>query len=102
MNKKFHVFPFTCLLLAVGDLCLHAQTSGNQTNSLVLTIVRGQTPGTLDVSWNSTSGKTYQLQFSTNASNWLDLGPPVAGDGNKILSTQYPFDTSSFYRVRAY
>jgi hypothetical protein len=102
MKMKCFVLLLACVLLIVGGFNLFSQTSGNQTNSLVLTIVRGQTPGTLDVSWNSTAGKTYQLQFSTNASNWLDLGPPVSGDGSKILSTQYPYDTVAFYRVRAY
>jgi hypothetical protein len=102
MKKKFFIFFLACVLLLVGGLDLLSQTSGNPTNSPVLTIVRGQTPGTLDVSWDTTSGKTYQLQFSTNVSNWFDLGPPVTDDGSKILSTQYPYDTSSFYRVRAY
>jgi hypothetical protein len=79
-----------------------SQTSLAASAVPVLKIVAGQTPGTLEVSWDTTAGTTYQLQFSMTLTNWLDIGPPVSGDGNKVIATQYPNNTATFYRVRAY
>jgi len=56
----------------------------------------------VEIEWSSTSGTTYQVQYSTNlvSTNWFDLGSTVLGDG----STNYVFDSTRgiserFYRV---
>lgn len=69
---------------------------------VMLGINTGQTPGTVELNWNSVSGQTYQLQFTIDFTHWTDLGPPVAGDGNLIVATQYTSTPQMFYRVWTY
>lgn len=50
------------------------------------------------VAWASQSGKMYQAQWSTNGSDWRNLGAPAQGNG----TTNYLFDapdTGRTYRV---
>ncbi|WP_150107298.1 hypothetical protein [Pedosphaera parvula] len=69
---------------------------------VIMGINKGSVPDTVDLNWNSVSGQTYQLQFSSDFTNWLNLGPPVSGDGNLIVATQYTSNPQVFYRVLTY
>jgi hypothetical protein len=101
LNHFFTILSACLLFYSVVNLNSQSIAPAAATNSLVLSIVQGQSPDTLEVSWNTTAGKTYQLEFSTNLINWLDLGPPVSGGGDKIIATEYPHNTQTFYRVRS-
>ena len=56
----------------------------------------------VEIGWNSFSGVTYQVQYSTNflSTNWFDLGTQIVGNG----TTNFVFDSiretdMRFYRV---
>ena len=50
--------------------------------------------------WPSTPGQTYQVQCSTNLSEWQDLGSPVAATTNFVLSgSDSTLVRQRFYRV---
>lgn len=117
MNAK--ILSFLTILTAA--LTLQVQADGFQINShspgpqppippapngglapVIMGIHQGQTPGTIDIDWNSVTGQTYQLQFTTDFVSWFDVGPPVAGDGTLIVATQYSQNPHTFYRVWTY
>jgi hypothetical protein len=57
-----------------------------------------------NLSWNTGSGLTYQVQYKTNLmqATWINLGSPVAGTGGQLLiSDTNAISASSerFYRL---
>jgi hypothetical protein len=56
-------------------------------------------PG-VEVSWNTNSGKTYQVRSSGNLVDWSNFGSPVVGDGS-VFSVADPITPPGvkFYRV---
>jgi hypothetical protein len=62
--------------------------------------------GQIQIRWKSVAGKTYSVQYSTDASSWSSLGGSVVGDGSIILVTDPLSDPSAnsqdsqrYYRV---
>ncbi|MDB6123305.1 MAG: hypothetical protein JWQ71_2298 [Pedosphaera sp.] len=102
MKLKHLLLAFAVCFLVNTIRDVSSQSASAAVTVPVLKIVPGKDPGTLEVSWDTVVGTTYQLQFSITLTNWIDLGPPVSGDGNKIIATQYPGTTATFYRVQAY
>jgi len=51
------------------------------------------------VSWPSASGRTYQVQKSTDLVNWSNFGSSVSGDGSTQSATDPISATKSFYKV---
>jgi hypothetical protein len=61
-----------------------------------------RTGNTINFSWASASGKTYQLQYKTNLTQngWLNLGSPVvAGGSTASTSDSIGPDPRRFYRI---
>jgi photosystem II stability/assembly factor-like uncharacterized protein len=61
-----------------------------------------RTGNSFDISWNSTSNLTYQLQYQTNllSPNWINLGSPITGSGPSITVTNtIGPDRQRFYRI---
>jgi uncharacterized repeat protein (TIGR03803 family) len=66
----------------------------------ILSIV-STSPG-LVLTWSTTPGQTYQLQYSSNLSstNWTDLGNPVSASSGAASQTNLsPVSSPRFYRV---
>lgn len=116
---KTKILPFLTILAA--SFAFHGQADVFHTSShnpgpqppippppngglapVIMGIHDGQTPGTMNLDWNSVTGQTYQLQFTTDFIRWFDIGPPVAGDGSLIVATQYPSNPYTYYRVSTY
>jgi uncharacterized repeat protein (TIGR03803 family) len=58
--------------------------------------------GTVNLTWSSAVGQTYQLQYSTNlnSTNWINLNATVtATNGVATQSDPAPTDPERFYRV---
>ncbi len=57
----------------------------------------------LQLSWESASNQTYQVQCLTDLAEfgWSNLGPPVPGNGttNYVLDTVEPGNRQKFYRI---
>jgi len=51
------------------------------------------------VSWPSATGRTYQVQKSTNLVNWSNLGSAVSGDGSTKSKTDAIGATKAFFKV---
>lgn len=61
-----------------------------------------RTNGTLYLTWSSVSGRSYQLQYTTNLSHtvWNDLGSPIVASGATTSTTDSTNpDQQRFYRV---
>jgi hypothetical protein len=61
-----------------------------------------QTNGLITLTWNSTTGQVYQVQYSLDLgpTNWVDLGPNlVATNGTMSTSDTLGVDAQRFYRV---
>ncbi len=55
-----------------------------------LSINRGETPGTVRISFPTEAGAAYRLRFSTNLTDWSDVGEVLTGDGSvaeQVLDT---------------
>ena len=51
------------------------------------------------VSWPSATGRTYQVQKSTNLVDWSNLGSAVTGDGSTQSTTDSMGATKAFFKV---
>jgi hypothetical protein len=102
MKLKQLLLASAVCFLAAYSRDLNSQSALTPQAPPKLKIVPGRDSGTLEVSWDTVVGTTYQLEFSMTLTNWIELGPPLTGDGNKVLATQYPYNTVTFYRVRAF
>ncbi|HVV72532.1 MAG TPA: hypothetical protein VHI52_13715, partial [Verrucomicrobiae bacterium] len=61
-----------------------------------------QANGTMQFSWNSTPGLTYQVQYRTDlgAGEWVNLGAPVIATGpTSSAGDTISSGSSRFYRV---
>jgi hypothetical protein len=65
-----------------------------------VTLTAAHVGANIQVSFNTASGFTYQVQWKANLTDatWTSLGAPIAGDGT-IKSVSDPIGTSRFYRV---
>lgn len=62
-----------------------------------------QSSGSLQLTWNSSSGTVYQLQFNTNLSgtNWSNIGSSITAMTSTVsTSTAITTDPERFYRVQ--
>jgi hypothetical protein len=63
-----------------------------------------KTPSSFSLTWNSASGLSYQLQYTTDLAqpNWINLGSPVVATGNSLTVTDGSAGsatTQRFYRL---
>jgi hypothetical protein len=60
-------------------------------------------PGSVELSWETSTGRLYQLQSTTNLApaNWLDAGVPVSGTGVLTL-TNFPTgsELQNYFRLK--
>ena len=58
--------------------------------------------GNAELTWNTISGKTYQVQYKASLSDaaWTNLGSPIAATGDSIsISDPVAQNTQRFYRI---
>jgi hypothetical protein len=57
---------------------------------------------TINLLWNSTTGRSYQLQYNTNLTqtNWVDLGGPITALGSTTATNDTITGVERFYRVQ--
>jgi hypothetical protein len=84
-----------------GDLYTNLQEFNNQTDPIQNEVFMMQYPA-IEIAWNAVTGTTYQLQCSSNLSEygWFDCGTPIEGNGtmhSAFEPTRY--NKSQFYRV---
>ena len=51
------------------------------------------------INWNSVSGVEYQIQSSTNLTDWVNVGSPISGTGEPLTWANALTNSQSFYRV---
>ncbi len=56
-------------------------------------------PG-LEISWKTEIGSNYQAQSSSGLSNFVNIGPPIIGDGNRARLTDLRTTPVKFYQVK--
>ncbi len=70
--------------------------------TVILTNVVRSASGFLNFNWASETGRTYQVQISSNLVNWSDLGTPQTGTEQLLGDSVQIGDGSRFVRVRIY
>jgi len=70
--------------------------------TVMLTNVIRFASGFLNFNWASETGRTYQVQISSNLLDWSDLGLPQTGTDKTIGASVQMLGTSRFLRVRIY
>lgn len=86
--------------VAVGNngTIISSQASTNGGPPLVTNL---QIQRAVELDWLSQVGSVYQVQFSTNFSNWQSLGTPILGDGlAKKFYDGINQATNRFYRIQ--
>ena len=86
----------------VGQSLGSAPLGTNSSTAIVVpavTITRGS--GTFSLTFQSQTGRTYQLQRSTSlmTNSWQDVGAAVAGTGGELTLPHTTTGTSAFYRI---
>ena len=51
------------------------------------------------LNWNSSSGAQYQIQSSTDLTNWVDVGSALIGTGDMMTWANHVTNSQAFYRV---
>ena len=62
-----------------------------------------QVNGQFNLTWNTASNLTYQLQYNLDLSttNWIDLGNPITATNDSVTVSDVPgADTQRFYRIK--
>ena len=73
------------------------------TNSAPPAVLTAQIYSAIEVTWNSTAGKTYIVERSENLSSWLPLSTSIPGTGGVMSYLDSIRDkTKAFYRVKEY
>jgi hypothetical protein len=60
------------------------------------------TNNTLNLTWSTETGGTYQLQYTSdlNSSNWISLNSPITATGATLLTTDIVTNAPQrFYRL---
>ena len=70
--------------------------------TVTLTNVVRFASGFLNFNWASETGRTYQVQISSNLVDWSDLGQPQTGTDHTIGASVQMLGTARFLRVRIY
>ena len=108
-NGSFNV-PYTLTNLSASTRYYYQIVAGNRggtNNGAIQSVTTGPPPppviqsiawrsGEISFSWQSIVGQTYQVQYSTNLTNWSDTGTPLSAN-----STFYDLAVGAcrFYRV---
>jgi len=58
--------------------------------------------GFLQFSWPSETGRTYQVQISSNLVNWSDVGNSQSGRDQSLSATFQVGPAQQFFRMRIY
>ncbi len=51
------------------------------------------------LNWNSSSGTEYQIQSSTDLTNWVNVGSSIVGTGEAMTWANHVTNSQAFYRV---
>ena len=51
------------------------------------------------LNWNSSSGTEYQIQSSTDLTNWVNVGSSIVGTGETMTWANHVTNSQAFYRV---
>ena len=51
------------------------------------------------INWDSSSGAQYQIQSSTDLTNWVDVGSALIGTGDMMTWANHVTNSQAFYRV---
>ena len=51
------------------------------------------------LNWDSSSGAQYQIQSSTDLTNWVDVGSALIGTGDMMTWANHVTNSQAFYRV---
>ena len=51
------------------------------------------------LNWDTSSGKEYQIQSSTDLTNWVNVGSAIVGTGESMTWANHVTNSQAFYRV---
>jgi hypothetical protein len=63
------------------------------------TVASGISGSNYILNWPSSVGISYQIQNSTNLTDWVDVGFPISGTGSPLTWANALTNSQSFYRV---
>ncbi len=79
-------------------LCKFTNTNVNQ-NVLSSHTSSGFNQDNYVINWDSSSGAQYQIQSSTDLTNWVDVGSALIGTGDMMTWANHVTNSQAFYRV---
>ena len=74
-------------------------TSDNPTPTLSAQTSSGFNQDNYVINWDSSSGAQYQIQSSTDLTNWVDVGSALIGTGDMMTWANHVTNSQAFYRV---
>ena len=92
--------------------CFYRSTSTNravfkkytyqyENNSIVIAsqISSGFNQDNFVINWETSPGEEYQIQSSTNLTNWVNVGSSIVGNGETMTWANHITNSQAFYRV---
>ena len=73
-------------------------TSDNPTPTLSAQTSSGFNQDNYVINWDSSSGAQYQIQSSTDLTNWVDVGSALIGTGDMMTWANHVTNSQAFYR----
>jgi len=74
-------------------------TSDNPTPTLSAQTSSGFNQDNYVINWDSSSGAQYQIQSSTDLTNWVDVGSTLIGTGEMMTWANHVTNSQAFFRV---
>jgi hypothetical protein len=92
--------------LALDDVSVFPQTGGNLTIGSTAAVARFSVKAAtgLEITWNTSSGQNYQLQYTTNLfqPDWINVGSPVTASAATLTLTDtnnVPASPQRYYKL---
>ena len=61
--------------------------------------LQGNIKNNFVLNWDSSSGTDYQIQSSTDLTNWVNVGSSIVGTGETMTWANHVTNSQAFYRV---
>tara|TARA_E500000178_G_C16926605_1_gene709704 strand:- start:70 stop:789 length:720 start_codon:yes stop_codon:yes gene_type:complete len=74
-------------------------TSDNSSPVLNAQTSSGFSQDNFVLNWDSSSGTEYQIQSSTDLTNWVNIGSAIVGTGESMTWANHVTNSQAFYRV---